>query len=264
MSFAIADMAAAFPRLRIWAYLAFKQIQFEHRRSILGSAWIVLSFAITATGIGFLMSQLQGRALVDHVPQVMFGLAIWNFISTAVTSGADIMVNSRAYLLQMKLPRSLFVLSLLLRLSYLLGIQLVTACLVCLFFGWRPSFEMLWALPAFGIYLVAGMGVALMLGMIAARFRDVSTLIGACMRLIFFFTPVIWAADSSRAQAEGFMGLLVRWNPFSYVLNTLRDGLVGLPPDPLNWIVTGSIALLLLVAGIITLERMGRRVTYWL
>lgn len=123
---------------------------------------------------------------------------------------------------------------------------------------------MLWALPAFGIYLVAGMGVALMLGMIAARFRDVSTLIGACMRLIFFFTPVIWAADSSRAQAEGFMGLLVRWNPFSYVLNTLRDGLVGLPPDPLNWIVTGSIALLLLVAGIITLERMGRRVTYWL
>ena len=64
--------------------------------------------------------------------------------------------------------------------------------------------------------------------------------------------------------AEGFIGLLVRWNPFSYVLNTLRDGLVGLPPDPLNWIVTGSIALLLLVAGIITLERMGRPVTYWL
>lgn len=68
----------------------------------------------------------------------MFGLAIWNFISTAVTSGADIMVNSRAYLLQMKLPRSLFVLSLLLRLSYLLGIQLVTACLVCLFFWLAP------------------------------------------------------------------------------------------------------------------------------
>jgi ABC-2 type transport system permease protein len=257
-------MAAAFPRLRIWAYLAFKQIQFEHRRSVLGSAWIVLSYAITATGIGFLMSQLQGRELLVHVPHVMFGLAIWNFISGAVISGGDIMVTSRSYLLQMNLPRSLFVLSLLLRLSYLLGIQLLTACMICLFFGWRPSLEMVWVLPAFGVYLVTAFGLVLTLGMVAARFRDVATLIGSCMRLIFFFTPIIWAAGSARDQVEGFMGLLVRWNPFAYVLNTLRDGLVGLPADPLNWIVSLALAGLFLVTGIVALDRMGRRVTYWL
>lgn len=257
-------MAAAFPRLRIWAYLAFKQIQFEHRRSILGSAWIVLSYALTAAGIGFLMTQLQGRAVQDHVPHVMFGLAIWNFISSAVFAGADSMVNARAYLLQMKLPRSMFVLSILLRLSYLLGIQLVTAFVICFAFGWRPSVEMIWALPAFALYLVAGFGVALTLGLISARIRDVSTLSGAVMRLSFFFTPIIWTVGGSRDEADGFIGFLVRWNPFSYVLDTLRDGLLGFPPDPVNWIVTGTIAVVLLITGIVTLERMGRRVTYWL
>ncbi|MCC5981547.1 MAG: ABC transporter permease [Oceanicaulis sp.] len=264
MSFAWSDMAAAFPRLRIWAYLAFKQIQFEHRRSVLGSAWIVLSYAITAAGIGFLMSQLQGRPVEVHVPHVMFGLAIWNFISGATIAGADIMVTSRSYLLQMNLPRSLFVLSMLLRLSYLLGIQLVTAFVICLFFGWRPTLEIVWIFPAFAVYLAAGFGTALTLGMVAARFRDISTLVGSCMRLIFFFTPIIWAVGTARDQAEGFIGFLVRWNPFSYVLNTLRDGLVGLPPDPLNWTVTLAITALVLFTGILALDRMGRRVTYWL
>ncbi len=264
MPYAWSDMAAAFPRLRIWAYLALKQIQFEHRRSILGSAWIVLTFAITATGVGYLMAQLQGRELAVHIPHVMFGLAIWNFISGAVTGGTDIMVNSRAYLLQMKLPRSLFVLSMLLRMSYLLGIQLVTAMIICLFFGWRPNWEIVWILPAFGIYLVAGFGAALLLGMIAARFRDVSTLVGSCMRLVFFFTPIIWAAGSGRDGAEGFIGLLMRWNPFTYVLDALRDAIVGLPPEPLNRLVTGVIAVTLLAAGILALDRLGRRVTYWL
>lgn len=262
--YAIDDLGRAFSNLRGWSYLASKQLQLEHRRTWIGSTWIVLAFALTSLGIGILMSQLQGRAISEHVPYVMFGFAGWNFISAAVIGGCNIMVNSKPYLLQMPTPRSVFVLSMILRNFYLLILQLLTAASVAFALGWRPDLNVFWAAPAIVVYAFTGFWVALLLGMICARFRDLSRLIESVMRLAFFFTPIIWQADSGRGQAEGFMGFLMTWNPFTYVLLAFRDGLLGLEPQPVNWIVSGAIALTAGLAGFIALNALGRRVTYWL
>jgi len=262
--YAIADIRQAFANVRGWSYLARKRLQLENRGTWVGSAWILLTFGLTGTGIGVLMAQLQGRALGEHVPYVLFGFVAFNFMSHAMTGGANVMVSSKPYLLQMPTPRSVFVLSMVLRSFYLLVLQLITASAIAALLGWRPDFQALWAMPALAVYAIAAFSVAMTLGLLCARYRDLTRLIESGMRLAFFFTPIMWHADSTRGTADGLIGFIMLWNPFTYALQAFRDGLLGQPPDPINWIVLGSITLAFTITGFVALNGLGRRVTYWL
>jgi len=263
--FAVQDFVSALKNVQCWAFLATKQIQFEYRRSLAGSLWIVLAFALTAGGIGSIMAQLQGIPIVDHVPYVMFGFAAWNFILGMVQGGCGVFVNAKPYLLQMPIQRSVFVLSLTLRNLYLLVIHLGTSVVLAAILGWVPTLQALWVVPAIVVFIFAGIGTALVLGHLCARVPDLAQFIGAIMRLAFFFVPIIWIADvPGRGQIGGFVGILMRWNPFTHVLSTFRDGLLGYGPDLVSWIVLLSCAVGLLVLGAIILQLMGRRLTYWL
>lgn len=262
--YAISDLGRAFSNLRGWSYLARKRMQLEHRRTWIGSAWIVLTFVLTSFGIGLLMSQLQARPFEDHVPYVMFGFAAFNFISAAVTGGANVMINSKPYLLQMPTPRSVFVLSMVLKNFYTLLLQFLGACVVSAALGWRPDIFVLWLLPAIAVYAFTAFWVAMTLGLLCARLRDLGRAIEAVMRLTFFFTPIIWHAESARGSSSGVVGFIMEWNPFAYVLLAFRDGLLGKAPDPVNWLVLLSISAFVTLIGFFALNVFGRRVTYWL
>jgi homopolymeric O-antigen transport system permease protein len=262
--YAISDLRAALTNFGGWSYLAAKRIQLENRRTLLGSFWIILSFALTAAGIGFLMSQLQGRAISTHVPYVMFGFAAWNFIQTSVTAGCNVMVTSKPYLLQMKTARSVFPLSLTVRNSYFLLLHSITAAVISAALGWRPSLDVFWVLPAIALYMILGFSVGLTFGLVCSRLRDLGRLIEATMRLAFFFTPVIWIIGTRDAGASGFLNFLITWNPLSYVLQTFRNGLLGIPPSALDWGVTSALAGVSILLAAAALQTMGRRVTYWL
>lgn len=263
--YAVKDLTSALSNLRGWSYLASKQLQLEHRRTWIGSAWIVLAFALTSAGIGALMGQLQGRPLTEHIPYVMFGFAAWNFIASSITGGTGVMVNAKPYLLQMPVSRSVFVLSATLRNTYLLFIQLLTAAGVSAFFGWRPEISNLWAIPAIAVYILAAFGTMTLLGLICARMRDLARLIEAVMRLSFFFTPIIWTPGARQLEGgASLIGFLMDYNPFTHVLLALRDPLLGNRLDPVNWAVLLALTVLLLVSGLIALQTSGRRVAYWL
>lgn len=262
--YAISDLYRAFLNLRGWSYLARKRLQIEYRRTWIGSAWILVTFTLTSFGIGALMAQLQGHSLAEHIPYVMFGFAGFNFISGAITGGANAMLLAKPFLLQMPTPRSAFTLSLVLKNFYLFGLQLIAAALVSSLLGWRPSLMAFWMLPALATYVFTAFWVTTALGLVCARIRDVGRLLESGMRLAFFFTPIIWLPESSRGHQDGLIGAIMQWNPISYALLAFRDGLLGYPPTLINWIVLLSIACGFSVIGFIALNVFGRRLTYWL
>jgi len=257
------DFSSAFASIRSWSYLAAKQLQFDHRRTVLGSLWIVLAFGFTSASIAALIAALTGQPLNDHVPYVMFGFAAWNFVSGVLTEGCGVLTRGRAYLLQMPLPRLVFAISLVLRRGMLMLIHLATAAGVSVFFGWRPELDLLWALAAAPIYFIAAVGAAGTLGLITAMIRDIGELVSAAMRLAFFFTPIIWL-PGARDTNHPLIEFVVTWNPFAYVLEVFRSPALGAAPEPMAWAVTGGLALFALVLGAAALEIWGKRITYWL
>lgn len=262
LRYAFADIVAAFGKLRLWAFFALKQLQLQYRRNVLGMVWVVVSFGVPALGIGWLLAELQNIPLSQHVPHVVFGFVGWNFASSCITEGCYALTRNRGLILQAPMERSVFALSLTLNKFILMLFQLVAAMGIVAVFGWRPSMSLLFLPVAFAILFVTGFASVLLFSLLAARIRDIGELAASLVRLLFFFTPIIWATGR-RGLEGGVLELVATLNPFTYFVDILRMPLVGTVPDALTLTVTLSLMALTLLMSVIALAKLGRTVTFF-
>lgn len=264
--YALQDFFGALKDIRAWSYLAMKQIQFDYRRNLLGTSWIILSFALTSGGLGWLLAQLQGRSIPEHVTYVAFGFVVWNFVLACVTEGCTALTRNRSLLLQSPIDRSGFVFSLVLKKLYLLGFNLLTAVVLALILGWRPNMTVIAILPGILVLTYTAVGTVTAFAVIGTVLRDFSELVAAIMRLAFFFTPIIWYANArfDRVGDDSPLSLLARYNPFSHFIEIVRGGALGYWPAWESWLITLGIGTLALIIGLGVLQWLGRRLVFWL
>ena len=263
-SYAVNDLINALKEIKIWSFIATKQIQIENRRNFLGVAWLVISFAVPTTGIGWLLAKLQGLPLNEHIPHVAFGFVAWNFISSCLTEGCHIFYRNRSMLLQAPMTRSGFVLSLVFKKLYLLLFQLTTACAIAAVFGWRPNPMNLFFLISILIYFFTAVGTVLVVSIISARMRDFSETIASIVRLSFFFTPIIWSTQSRSISQSSVLEQVAELNPLTYYVDLLRNPAMGSLPDALTFAITLGIATILFAFGLLLLQRNGRKIAFYI
>ena len=109
------DIQSGFSEWRMCLLLAWKDIRLRYRRSHLGPFWITLSMGITIYSMGFLYGNLFGVKLSHYFPLLAAGMLTWALISTLILESTAAFVEADAYLKQMKLPFSTFVLRILAR-----------------------------------------------------------------------------------------------------------------------------------------------------
>lgn len=262
--YAFRDLGSALRDIKAWSAIAAKQIQIENRRNFLGISWLVVSFAVPTTGIGWLLAELQGLPLNEHLPHVAFGFVGWNFISSCMSDGSHIFYRNRSMLLQAPLSRSGFVISLVLKKMFILAFQLGTACAIAAAFGWRPNLLILFIPISLLIYFFTAIGAILIVSIISARIRDFSEIIAAVFRLSFFFTPIIWSVKSRSLAQSSVLETLANMNPLTYYINLLRGPATGVFPDIRTLGITISIAILLLTLGLLLLEKNGRKIAFYI
>lgn len=262
-SYVMRDLAGAFADIRLWGMITAKSLQVKYRRNALGILWLLFSFAIPTVGIGYVLAMLQGEALTDHMPHVALGFAAWNYVSDTLIHGCKALTRRSSMLLQAPINRSVFALSTIMEHLMVLGMNLVAAVVISLVFGWRPGPEVIFLPISILIMAVAGFGTVMLVSILSARLRDLSELIASVTRLAFFFTPVIWVADS-RAMPEGsFLSVIADYNPIAYYVDLFREPLMGQYPDMLTLIITGGGAVVLLVAGMVAIQKGGRSIAFF-
>lgn len=263
MSYALSDLKSSFANVRLWTFISAKNIEIQYRRNLLGVFWLVISYAAPALGIGYVLSRLQGLPLEEHVPHVLLGFVGWLFINDCLVQGAAALTRNRNILLQAPLGRSTFALSLVVEKMIILLVNLAVGVGIAAVFGWRPSETLVFVPLSLLILAVAGFGTVLLVSIVSARVRDLSELIGSVMRLAFFFTPIIWSANSRSVPEESFLSIVARYNPLTYFIDVLRLPVLGQWPDTLTLAVSGGIAALVLVLGLIALQLGGRTVAFF-
>lgn len=263
-SYAFSDLGKALRDLKAWSVIAAKQIQIENRRNFLGLTWLVISFAIPTTGIGWLLAKLQGLPLDEHIPHVAFGFVAWNFLSSCITEGCHIFYRNRSMLLQAPLSRSGFVISLIFKKLFLLFFQLLAACGIAAAFGWRPDWHALFIPISLLIYFASAVGAILVVSIISARIRDFAEIISAVIRLSFFFTPIIWSANTRNLESSSVLELVASLNPLTYYVKLLRDPAQGSFPDLQTFGITLGITAFLLILGLVLLQKNGRKIVFYI
>lgn len=254
------DIIQGVKNWRIWLLLGWQDIRLRYRRSYLGPWWITLSMLVTIISLGFLYSKLFQLPVEVFLPYLAIGMVIWTFIVTLVTEGSSTFVDNSAYLKQISLPYSVFILRTLTRNLLILLHNIIPVVLVLLYFNVPITWAFSGLLIGLALILFNGFCFGWILAILGARFRDIMPIIGSVMQIAFFLTPIIW---QPKILPEAYRGLVI-YNPFAQFVELVRQPLLGHWPASETFVVTIIVSVVGACIMFLLMRRTRKRIVYWL
>ncbi|WP_426010553.1 ABC transporter permease [Caulobacter sp. DWR2-3-1b2] len=253
------EFAAIFTRWRVWFLMANQDISLRYRRSLLGPFWISLAMASLIIGLGLLYSQIFHQPFKEYVSFIAAGLVAWTLLSGLLLESCNVVMESDSHLRALPLPLSLFAARMVFRNLIIFGHNLLVVVLMLFIFQHRISPLIVLALPGLAIMLLFGFGVALILGPLSARFRDIPQVMASFVQLAFFLTPIFWRASQLKASNP-----VVVLNPLFHFVELIRQPLLGHVPTLLNWGVALAVTAVSLALALVVQAYTRRKLFLWL
>ena len=237
------------------------QFLIRYRRTALGPLWLVVSPALFIATLGHLYAAIGAAEAAVFIPHLTVGYILWSLIASFVQQSPTIYQRNRAQILQGGLTLEGIVavdaVTWVLSFAHQLPIILVVFVIYRIPVGW----EALESIVGLGIIVANGLWVTRVFGILGARYRDLTEIVQAVMRIAFLATPIIWIPGSS--GRGGLMGHFLMWNPFFHFIEVVRAPLLGQHVALVSWLaVIGFTVVGYGLAHLMTL-RYARQVPLW-
>ncbi|MFC1455634.1 ABC transporter permease [Microvirga arabica] len=254
------DLLTGVGAWQMWLLLGLNDIRQRYKRSYFGQFWITLSTGIFVAGIGVVYAFLFKHPVDEYIPYLAVNFIFWTFISGILSDSTSVFTQAGAYLSQQALPKTAFVMRIIVRQLLVLVHNFVIILLVYLVFGISVPATILFVLPALAVLLLAAFLAATTIGLLCTRFRDLPQIIQSLLQIAFFLTPIMWRVEQLGDRAPYIVG----YNPFAIFLMLVTDPLRGQWPSlDLYGRALIIIALMTLVAAPL-FARFRARIVYWL
>lgn len=247
--------------LSVAAALALMRFLVRYRRTVLGPLWLLLSPALFIGALGGLYARIGAVDAAVFIPHLTIGFVLWTLISGFVTGSTTVFVRNRAQIMQNANT-----------LDEIVGVDVLTNLLaflhqvpivIVVFLVYRVGLgaEALWSVVGLGVVIANGVWITRLFGILGARYRDLTEVFQAVMRISFLATPIIWmpAADGR----GGLMGHFLTFNPFYHFLEVVRAPLLGKTVEPLSWAVVIGFTLVGFALARLFTARYSKLVPLW-
>ena len=254
-----ADLRAGLARWQLWGLLGWQSIRERYRRSTIGPFWVTLSMAILIGGLGVMYSGLFGLPTQEYIPYIAVGFIVWGLISGLITDGCSCFFASARLINQLPGPLSVYVYHCVWKnlLTFFHNAILLVA--IGLFYGLWPGLSNL-ALAILGLAVICVNGVwfSLLMGTLSARLRDIPPITISLLQVAFFLTPIFWHPEQLGAR-----GFIVKFNPFGYYVDVVREPLLGHSVGGVTWLVVAALTLVGSLTAFLFFARYRSRIAYW-
>lgn len=248
-------------RLSSLLYMTYFDFAVQYRKTMIGPLWVLLGPTLFILFLGLLFSEVGNIPKQVFIPHLAIGLVSWTLISGFVIGSTTVFQRNRAQIMQggMTLPDIVVVEVLKTCLQFLHQIIILVA--VFLYYGLSLTPYAVTSL--FGLVLVVATGVwlTMLFGIVGARYRDLSEVVAAVMRIAFLATPIIWMPGE--AGRGGVLGAFLTFNPFYHYLELIRAPLMGNQIELLSWLVVCVITLVGFFLTWLFYRRLHARVPLW-
>ncbi len=257
--FAAADIRDG---LRLWRLawsLGWMDIRLRYRGSVLGPFWLTISTGAMVVSLGVLYSTLFHMELREYLPYLALSQVLWTFLATLVGEACTVFTDAESVIRSVRMPFFLFATRVLVRNVLVLGHNTVVVAAAFAVLGVWPGAHALAVLPALPLWIADALALALLLGGVCARFRDIPPIVASVMQIAFFLTPVIWKPEQLGAAANWL------WlNPFFDVLEIVRAPLLGQAAPLSVWAGAVAYSLALCAAAWVFFVRARGRIAFWI
>ncbi|MEO8346089.1 MAG: ABC transporter permease [Betaproteobacteria bacterium] len=255
------DLMLAFRRWRVWSYLAVNDLKVRYARSRFGFAWIFISFAVWAAGVGFLYGRLFEIELREFVPFLTIGFAAWGFITGTMVDCGGALISAAGYVKQFNQPKQIYVWRSFATQVMSFSLSLLVCGAVLAIFGRLSIAGVACALPGLALLVAAGAGHAFLFSYLTPFFRDLPYALSSALNVVFFVTPIIF---TPALLAKRGLDSFYLFNPFYYLIEVVRAPLMtGVLP---HWMTLAGAAAYVLVLGVVAFgvvcKALDRRIVY--
>ena len=247
---------------RLWRLcwtLSWLDIKLRYRGSLLGPFWLTLSTAIMVGAMGGIYSQLFHMNLHDYLPFLVLSIVLWGFLSALVGDACVGFTASEGMIRSMRMPFWLYAARIVIRNVLVLGHNIVVIVFVYAVLGISPGVNVVFAIPAFVLWLVDGLAASALLGAVCARFRDIPPIVMSVLQMAFFVTPVIWKPELLSPDKQALLPL----NPFYSLLAIVREPLLGIVPSAATYLSAIVCSIALCGGAWLAFARVRGRIAFW-
>jgi ABC-type polysaccharide/polyol phosphate export permease len=256
---ALEDMALSLGRAELWITLAWHDIKLRYRRSIIGPFWISIATLIVVGIMGYVYASILKQGIRDFLPFAAAGLIAWEMISACISEGARVFIDQSSAIRQVPLPLPVHVLRMVSQKFFIAAHNALAVLLILLALREPLSFNTLWLLPGLVVVLINLFWIALLLGILSARFRDVPVIVNCLMPVLFLSTPVFWRPEMLPASRSWFVNL----NPIANLIEVLRNPILGAAPSASTWLACGFVTIVGCAMTVAVYAQCRHRVALW-
>jgi ABC-type polysaccharide/polyol phosphate export permease len=261
MSIALSDIVAATKRYALVGMLGWQDVRQRYRRSALGPFWLTISMGVMIGTIGVVFGQIFNSPMHEFLPFLAIGMIFWSFMSSVITEGCSGFIAAEGIIKQLPIPLFTHIMRMIWRNILILGHNIVIFPLVLLAVGKPLTWLAFISIPGLFVALLNLTWIALLLGVLCARYRDLPQIVASLLQVVFYLTPIMWMPNLLPQRAGVY---LLELNPAYHIISVVRSPLIGQLPTATNWWVSLGMAAIGWIVALMVYGRYKRRIAYWL
>jgi lipopolysaccharide transport system permease protein len=246
----------------IWEYrellyfLTWRDIKVRYKQTAMGAAWAIVQPLFTMLIFTLFFSIFVGVPS-DGIPYPVFayaGLLPWTFFAGAVSNCSNSIIGSAGLITKVYFPRMIIPAAAVG--AGLVDLIIATFILIALtlLYGVTLTGSLVMMPLLAALTMILALGVGILIAALTARYRDVRHVLPFVLQLWMFSSPIIYPLSVVPAKWRWALEL----NPLTGIIEGFRSSLMG---RAFNWraiVVSGVVALLLLIASAFVFRRLEK------
>lgn len=240
----------------IWS-LAKARTYSRNENTYLGQVWAILNPLLFA-GVYFLVFGVILRTtggIDNFIGFLVVGIFIFQFCATALTAGANAVVNNLSMIRSLRFPRAALPISVVITEFLTLLPAIVVMFVLVTLTGEVPSWEWLLIPPLFLLITIFNVGVALGMSRLTHQSRDVKNITPLATRVLRYTSGVFFSIEHYMAELPSAVPALLTYvlvyQPYALALDVMRAPLLA--EFDLSWLKIGAMAGWAVVAMVVGL-----------
>jgi ABC-type polysaccharide/polyol phosphate export permease len=255
------DLTGGFAKTELWGRLGWLDVKRRYRRTMLGPFWTSINLAVYVLSVGLLGAGLWHQNIHEYLPFLVSGMIVWTLVSAVVGESCGMLILGQSLFRSIRFEFSILAYALVWRTFIVFLHNLVVYVLIAVslkpdIFGWA----VLLAIPGIALVLINGVWLALLIGMLCLRFRDVQPLVTTVLQIFMLITPLFWPPETLTGSGRF---VFVEFNPIYHLIEVVRAPLLGNVPAMTSYAAAVAIAAGGWLLTYFAFERFRSRITYW-
>ena len=233
-----------------------KDVGGKYKNSFLGVLWSFVNPLLSIMVYALVFQVILKSDIENYTVYLCCGLIPWQYFAAVVQRGAATIIDNANIIKKVYFPREILPISVVTSegVNFLISTIIILGFVI--FGGIGLSVNILWYFLILAIQYLVCIGIAFIVSSLSVYFRDLIHILGIIIQLLFYATPIVYAAN----QVPAGLQWVIKINPMTYLIESYRNIFYNkMPPDFVNLLIAFGMGVALCIIGYFVFKKLEKK-----